>query len=371
MGKTNKLADEVRLGLEEALPRMRKTILKKLPLAVAAMIEARTPNTMELSTLLPLETERADMREQWLRRLLTNRLIDSGEVLEPFGRRVLEQAAAGGQTILLSMDQTDLGDRFAVLTISVRCGDRSLPLVWRIEEGEANIGFAGQQVLLEQVRAGLSEGVAVMLLADRFYPSVALFEWLIAAGWQYRLRLKGNLLVDIGCADIGTTGELAAGVRERYEGNARLFEAGIPTAIGVLHEPEHPEPWIIAMDCPPNRAAVRDYGSRWAIEPMFSDFKSRGFRLEDTKLEAPKRLDCLILIMALAMYWCVQSGQEDARCNPTATEKKAREQTDPNHWSVRKAYRSALSWFKRGVRLLLRRAVSALPLPKFFQGAET
>ena len=30
-------------------------------------------------------------------------------------------------------------------------GDRSLPLVWRIEEGEANIGFAGQQVLLEQV----------------------------------------------------------------------------------------------------------------------------------------------------------------------------------------------------------------------------
>jgi hypothetical protein len=44
--------------------------------------------------------------------------------------------------ILLSMDQTDLGDRFAVMIISVRSGDRSLPLVWRIEEGEANIGFA-------------------------------------------------------------------------------------------------------------------------------------------------------------------------------------------------------------------------------------
>jgi hypothetical protein len=153
MGKTDKLADEVRFGLEEALPGMRKTILKKLPLAVAAMIQARTPNTMELSTLLALDTERADMREQWLRRLLTNRLIRSAGGLEPFARRALEQAAAGGQAILLSMDQTDLGDRFAVLMISVRRGDRSLPLVWRIEEGEANIGFAGQQVLLEQVRA--------------------------------------------------------------------------------------------------------------------------------------------------------------------------------------------------------------------------
>lgn len=83
-------------------------------------------------------------------------------------------------------------DRFAVLMISVRRGDRSLPLVWRIEEGEANIGFAGQRVLLEQVGAWLPEGAAVMLLADRFSPSAGLLEWVIAAGWQYRLRLKGE-----------------------------------------------------------------------------------------------------------------------------------------------------------------------------------
>lgn len=61
MGKTDKLADEIPVGLEEALPGMRKTILKKLPLAVAAMIQAHTPNTMELSTWLPLDTERSDM----------------------------------------------------------------------------------------------------------------------------------------------------------------------------------------------------------------------------------------------------------------------------------------------------------------------
>jgi len=107
--------------------------------------------------------------------------------------------------------------------------------------------------------------------------------------------------VDIGCAGIGTTGELAAGVREHDEANARLFEAGIPAAIGVRHEPGYPELWIIAMDGPPHQAAVRDYAARWAIEPMFSDFKSRVFRLEDTQLEAPKRLDGLILIMALAL----------------------------------------------------------------------
>jgi len=101
-----------------------------------------------------------------------------------------------------------------------------------------------------------------------------------------------------------------------------LFDAGVPTAIGVGQESGHPEPRIIAREGPPNRAAVKDYGARWAIEPLFSDFKSRGFRLEDTQLEAPKRLDGLILIRALAMYWCVRAGQEDARSHPTATEKK-------------------------------------------------
>ncbi len=130
--------------------------------------------------------------------------------------------------------------------------------------------MAGQQVRLEQVRIWLPEGTTVILLADRFHPSAALFEWLIPAGWPYRRRLKGKLLVDDGCAGIGSTGELAAGVRERYAVNAGLFEAGIATALGVLHEAGRPEPWIIVMDCPSNRAAVRDYGARWAIETTAS-----------------------------------------------------------------------------------------------------
>ena len=114
------------------------------------------------------------------------------------------------------MDQTDLGDRFAVLMISVRCGDRSLPLVWQIETGEANIGFSGQQALLQRVRAWLPEGVAVMLLADRFYPSAASFEWLIAAGWLIWYPKNGRHevwyfdLVEVGHEE--SESELHAGV---------------------------------------------------------------------------------------------------------------------------------------------------------------
>jgi hypothetical protein len=324
MGTVRQLATEIEAGLRAAHPTLRKTVVTKLALAVGAILDAQTPNTVELANLLPLETERQDMREQWLRRLLKNPLVSSTEVLEPWARQALAAACQHGETIILSLDQTDLGNRFAILMISLGVGHRALPLAWAVEAGPANLGFAAQKALLERVRAWLPAGVEVLFLGDRFYPSVDLFTGLHAQpSWHYRLRLKGNLKVDPGFGEITTTGALAQGHSERYLSNVWLFKKGVPTNLAIWQEPGHPEPWIIAMNDPPNRATVQDYACRWGIEPMFSDFKSRGFQLEDTQLQAADRLDRLLLIMALAMHWCVRVGQEDARDHPTPLEKNS------------------------------------------------
>jgi hypothetical protein len=320
LGSVKKLADEVARGLSGALPGLRKTVAGKLALAVGAMIEGRTPNTVELANLLPLETERQDMRERWPRRLPRNPLLAATAVMEPFARAALAEAAGHGRTVLLAMDQTDLGDRMALLMVALRVGDRALPLAWLAEAGPANIGFEGQRKLLERVEGWLPPGVAVVLSADRFYPSAALFAWVRTRGWGYRPRLKGNVLADTGQGEEATTGQLAQGVSERYLPGVRLFAQGTMANPGILHEAGHPEPWIIAMDCPPTRAAVLDYAARWAIEPMFSDFKGRGFELGDSQLRHADRLERLV--MALAMHWCVRVGRDDAADRPTPLEKK-------------------------------------------------
>ena len=82
------------------------------------------------------------MREQWLRRLLKNPLLASPVLLEPWARQALAEASRHGQTVVLSLDQTDLGDRFAVLMLGLVMGDRALPLAWTVEGGPANLGFA-------------------------------------------------------------------------------------------------------------------------------------------------------------------------------------------------------------------------------------
>ena len=118
------MAEEIGRGLRQALPKVRQTVVRKLALAVGAMVEMRTPNTSELANVLPLATERPDMREQWLRRLLKNPLSASPAILEPWARQALEAASQHGQRLLLSLDQTDLGDRFAVLMLGLEAVEK-------------------------------------------------------------------------------------------------------------------------------------------------------------------------------------------------------------------------------------------------------
>jgi hypothetical protein len=324
MSTIQTLSEEIERGLSELCPSLSKPLRRKLPLAIAAMLEVQSPNTVELSNALPLNLDRQDMREQWLRRLLASPALNCEVVMEPLARDVLRQATAHGETLLLSLDQTDLGNRMAILMLAVRIGERALPLLWTAEAGAANLGFEKQKLLLERILTWIPEGTRVLLLADRFYPSSDLFHWLQEHHWSYRLRLKGNLLADPGFGDEKLTGELLEpGMTERYLPNVRLFgKTPVMTAIGILQEAGHAEPWIIAMDASPTKATVLDYASRWAIEPMFSDFKSRGFELEDSQLKQPDRLERMVLIMAIAMHWCVHIGQDQAIAQPTPLEKK-------------------------------------------------
>jgi hypothetical protein len=72
----------------------------------------------------------------------------------------------------------------------------------------------------------------------------------------------------------------------------------------------------------PTRARVLDYGTRWPIESVFSDFKTRGFNLEQSHLIYADRLARLILILGLALHWAARSVRDDALNHPLPVEKK-------------------------------------------------
>ena len=117
------------------------------------------------------------MRYQWITRLLGNPLVVSDEIMEPFSREVLERAAAGGQPIVLILDQSKVSDRHQVLMLALRCGERALPLAWRVEETDGAIGFETQKALLDAVAPWLPARAKVRLMGDRFYGTADLIGW--------------------------------------------------------------------------------------------------------------------------------------------------------------------------------------------------
>src|SRR4051812_50039551 len=76
----------------------------------------------------------------------------------------------------------------------------------------------------------------------------------------------------------------------------------------MVHGDGQAEPWIIAMSERPTPGRARDYGLRWGIEAMFSDFKTRGFNLEASQIERTDRLDRLVLVLAPALFWGGSTG---------------------------------------------------------------
>ncbi len=89
---------------------------------------------------------------------------------------------------------------------------------------------------------------------------------------------------------------------------------------------------------------------------MFSDFKSRGFGVGDTQIRYADRLDRLLLVMSLALYWAVSTGLWDAVHHPTPSKKSVVDQP-------KKVARSKTAWFTRGLRRIIKLMRACMPLP--------
>lgn len=318
MGSIEHLSDAIAKEFLQRLPTQRKTQREALSLLVATMLEVRSPNTNDLAAAFPVETERLDMRQQRISRILQNKHISYLDVMEPFAKEVL---ALFTGTLVLCIDQSHIADDFELLMVSLYWEGRSIPLIWSVHDTKGNVGFEGQKPLLDRLLSWLPGGVPVVLMGDRFYGSVELIGYCREKQWDYRLRLKQNFLVTIDGKEKHLS-ELSQQKEGNWE-NVELTAQKITTNLGLIYEEGHPEPWFIAMSAKPSFYKTLDYSMRWGIESLFSDFKTRGFALEDTKLQHPDRIERLILIMALSVFFAVSTGMWDREKNPTPPEKKS------------------------------------------------
>lgn len=284
----------------------------------ASALTSKSANSSEWIAVMPRNCDRKS-KERYISRFLSNKFIKPIDVMNDFVPELLSISGSCGKTAILMLDQSKISDGFECLMISLRTGERAIPIAWKVFETKGPIGFEEQKILLDDVAQMIPEGIGILLSADRFYGTSALIEWCQNHQWQYRIRLKSNLILQHAGEKI-TTGDAA-------EQNLQLKDAyfnksNIKSNIGVLHDAGHKEAWIIAMDCAPSRYKVLDYSMRWGIECMFSDFKSRGFEITKTQLKHADRIERLILVLTIALYWAVSTGMQPETNTKIETKKK-------------------------------------------------
>jgi len=218
------------------------------------MLEVRSVNLMELAAALPHEIGTTDHRYQYIERQLKNPGTDCDAVMAVYAREVVEKLAAQGRVIILQLDQSHINNTNKILMFPVCMCNCAVTVAWMVRTTKGNIGFTVQRELLESVLAYLPSGIAILLAADCFCGTAALIGWCQKAGWSWRVRLKDNLTLDHQGEEL-TTGEIAT------RQPVGLLEADL-------------------------------YGS-------------------GVKIQRPERLERLILVMSIALYWAVSCGMFD------------------------------------------------------------
>lgn len=260
------------------------------------LINDGTPNTYAIANNLEKKYINKEYARQYVARRFADKKMNSSLL-----KKLCNFYWEDSMEINLLMDQTELGDKFAILSVGFAHENRCLPIDWEIECGKANLGFDRQELILNRIADILPTDKKITLYCDRFYCSTKLIEYCKSKNWDYRLRLKSNISID--------TGIWAGKISQIPEKNdffikdAILFENGVKTNIGYVKDDSYDDAWIIAMSCQANRENVLDYSKRWGTECMFKDFKSSGFHLEQTKLSSKQRINGLLTFISLALYW--------------------------------------------------------------------
>jgi hypothetical protein len=273
----------------------------------ASVLTCRSVNTSELANILPRTVKSIEESSRYIRRFLSNPKLNPIEVMEGFIPEIISMLTSNGQVAILMLDQSKIGDGFECLMVSLRIGERAIPVAWRVKKTEGEMGYDEQEPLLKAVYKLIPKAIQVMLTADRFYGTAALISLCQQFGWQYRIRLKGNLNL---FHQEGWMMNAHEAKKMNLNGleEVRLGEKGPLINVGILHEAGHPEAWYIAMDAKPTTGRTLDYGLRWGIEALFSDLKTRGFSVTKTQLKHHDRIERLLLVLTVALYWAVSTG---------------------------------------------------------------
>lgn len=351
MSSSQALYTEVHTKLRTIHPTLHLKRLAVWVWVVVGLIQSHSVHLSEIANHIPGEADAAG-RIARVRRWLASHWVVSRDLYTPLITEVLQ--AWNGRDVTIILDGCFIRHKaLQMLRLSLSHCYRALPLAWDVVTSKGNVELETGEALLEQVALLLKRTRRVTFLADRGFRDRAWARKCRALGWDYIIRIANNTTITFPGGVVRSADSLGVKNGERrYLPNVRVTleadwacnlaitwtraTATCPAELCVVMTNLHPTGWVL-----------RHYLKRMHIEQSFRDDKSGSFDLHASHLTDAKRLDTLLLAVAVATLWIYELGEKVLR-------EERRKEIDP-------AYGRQLSVFQLGWRLLRRLLTCAEP----------
>ncbi len=291
----------ISLSFDRLLCDEQPLIRKNLAVMIAAILGARSADLNAMSEALPHEKGALSSRRRWISRFLANANLECDRIMAPFAREALVEAAAMGDPVVLILDQLQLCNGYKIAMLALRCGDRALPLVWRIGKIGNGLDFLTEKVLVETVAGWLHAWTHVVLMADRIDETAALVKWCKDHQWDYHLGLDvaPKLLVNV---DKMPARKFFLKNQVHYKGVV-LSNKEITTNINILYDHKSNSHIAIAISDRPIYCEAAYYKQGFWIQKIFFNENLDFTESTDSKFWTLRRLYSISLATMLSSYF--------------------------------------------------------------------
>jgi hypothetical protein len=227
-----------------------------------------------------------------------------------------------------------------VLTVGIAHKGICFPIAWSVLPTGGSSGAEEQTEVLERFLAAVDPTSIEAVVADREFIGTQWLRHLKAREIPFAVRLRSDRRIGLASQDSLSDGPALPArmfARPLSVGQERILD-------GERHlsgtEGDQVATWVVVKRIAPAsrktddqflivatwgidpNAATTLYRRRWEIETLFGALKSRGFKLENTHLTMPDRVERLVGLLALAFAWTHIVGEKRAFCQgqpPTKT----------------------------------------------------
>ena len=298
---------------------LNKPTMHLLAWMMLALLEKTRAHLFRLAEKLPDDDTKDMARRQKVRRFLSNPRIFPYLFLHALVAlvRPLFQYAS---TLELVMDRTEWirrGIPVNILDVALHYKGRAIPLFWMVLNRRGNSSFENWKTVLTPViealrSASWTQGKQIHVAADREFASPKLSEWLwetFRVGSTVRMKRSEYLNSEVEIAKVSEY------LKHLHPGNRRFLRGCTITQsndfvmnVALYWDKAYEEPWVLMTTHGKLREAVQVYGNRSGIEPMHKDWKSNAFDIEGTRVTDAKRIETLLIPIALCYVICVLEG---------------------------------------------------------------